>query len=389
MVTKTIPLEYLAYHLGPKAIQHFDKGTKFLNYTGREYPANSRLPILRLGVFGSAFDSEQAGALDDRRIENVHKKEPEPKLLYAAKETGKELAKQNQVIVTGACGGIPYEVIKAAKAYRPSTLVIGISPAPNEEAHLKKDMPIAFHDWIFYAGANENKVGQLLVELGILADYDAFSFTDRDNRNIDLINGAAFIAGGSGTGHELMGLWEAGKTGGLIEALGGVSGAMPPILEEIKRYKSTGASYISESNPRILVQRLVTQTRLGMLARGEYRIGSVWIYRSKNQEVYIHVKEFELNSNQKKVPDVTSPLKHGELRPEYALITTNHKGLEGMIKGFGLVSTNERLFDGNLYEAAPRQLKRLRKSLHAVGATSPNAIGLIEHVRASERPKAA
>lgn len=385
MIPRPIDLERLAYHLGPKAIQHFDKAAQFMDYNGRPYPTSARLPIVRLGVFGSAFDAELPHIMDDKRIENVHEKRPAPALLYAAQQAGRELAKQGQVIVTGACRGLPYEVIKAAKAYRPSTFVIGVSPAPSEASHIEKEMPIELHDWMFYSGAIENKIGQALVELGIMPAYDPFSFSDRDNRNIDLINGAAFFSGGSGSAHELMGSWESGKINGLLFGFGGISGRISPILDEVIAYKNTGASYFEERNPRVMVQRLVAQTRVGMLSQGGYRVGTLWVYRNRGQEVYIHVKEFELNQTKKNVPDVTSPIRHRELRPEYALITRNSGSVDAMVRGFASGPINERSIDGELYGVDPRRLKHLRKSLHAVGTTSPDAIAIIEHVRSKER----
>ena len=384
MVPRAISLEYLAYHLCPKAIQHFDIGTQFLDYSRRPYPTSTGLQVVRLGIFGSAFDSELPGIMDDRRIGNVQKG-PSTALLYAAQQAGRELAKQSQVIVTGACGGLPYEVVKAAKAYRPGTFVVGVSPAPNEAAHIGERMPIEFHDWIFYSGAMENKVGQALVKLGIMPAYNSFSFNDRDNRNIDLINGAAFFSGGSGSAHELMGSWESGKINGLLFRHGGISGKISPVLDEIMAYKDTGASYFEERNPRVMIQRLVAQTRVSMLSQGGYKIGAVWVYRAKGKEVYIHVKEFELNPNNKAVPDVTSPVRHRELKPEYELVTTNSGIVDTMVRGFGSGPVNEKSIKGDLYEVDPRRLTHLRKSLHVVGTTSPDAIGIIEHVRAKDR----
>ncbi len=385
MTPKPIPLEHLAYYLGPKAIQHFDRGTQFLNYTGREFPPRGRFPPLKIGIFGSAYDSVQPGILDDRRVEEIYKK-PEPRALQIARELGREISKQDQVIVTGGCGGLPYEVIKAAKDYRPKTLVIGISPAPNEEGHLARNMPIRLHDWMFYSGTNENKVGQLLVELGILKEYDAFSFNDRDNRNIEVIDGAIFVLGGSGSGLELMGLWEEGKTAGLVKGLGGVSGTITPTLDEIIKYKNTGASYMAETNPRVLVQRLITQTRLKTISQGNFKVGSVWVYRANGKEIYLNVRDYEVNPNERKIPDVTAPLQHPAFMPEYSLVTKNYDRVaEDLVRGFGMMPINERTIDGELFEANPINLRRLRKSLHAVGTKSPDAIGLIEHVRAKDR----
>ena len=74
LVPEEISIEELVESLGPKAIMHFDRGTRFLNYTHRSYPepATDNTPIVRIGVFGSAFERARTNIFDDKRIEHLH-----------------------------------------------------------------------------------------------------------------------------------------------------------------------------------------------------------------------------------------------------------------------------------------------------------------------------
>ncbi len=379
-----VPLEEVVHHIG-KSIMHFDKDTRFVSYSGRAYPNPDWPPVVRIGVFGSAYDSEQIRELDDRRLENLVEKKPKENIIKTASEIGKELARQGQPIVTGACGGLPYEVLKAAKKYDPNIFVIGISPASGEQAHREKGMPVELHDWVFYSGGLRNKLGYLMMSKGIIKNFDGFSFNDRDNRNVDVADGSITIGGGSGSGHENFGVWEQGKTVGLAKGTGLFADLIPPVFEGIMSYKNTGALYIHESSPRVLVQRVIAQSRAVKVARGGDRIGSVWLYRANGNEVYVHVMEHQIDPEKKKIPDVTLPILNGAFMPQTSVLAINYGSLaDRIVSGFDLRPSNERNVDGEIFEAHIKDLRSMRKTMHVVGKTSPNSLGLIEHVRRGE-----
>ena len=71
--------------------------------------------------------------------------------LELAEEVGREIIRQNGVLVTGATSGIPYWAAKGAK--EEGGISIGLSPAASELAHVKAyKLPTDYFDLIIYTG---------------------------------------------------------------------------------------------------------------------------------------------------------------------------------------------------------------------------------------------
>ncbi len=71
--------------------------------------------------------------------------------LEKAEQFGQAVAKKGLILITGVTTGIPYWTAKGAK--EAGGIVIGISPAANENDHIKKyQLPIDYHDFIIYTG---------------------------------------------------------------------------------------------------------------------------------------------------------------------------------------------------------------------------------------------
>jgi len=74
-----------------------------------------------------------------------------PGVLEKAKELGKEIARQNAILVTGATSGFPLWAAKGAK--KKGGFCIGVSPASSEKEHIEKyKLPTEYMDAIFYTG---------------------------------------------------------------------------------------------------------------------------------------------------------------------------------------------------------------------------------------------
>jgi len=70
-------------------------------------------------------------------------------ITYLSYEIGKTLAENDVVVLTGATTGAPFWA--AMGAYKNNGFVIGISPAINEEDHIKNfNLPTDYHHLIFY-----------------------------------------------------------------------------------------------------------------------------------------------------------------------------------------------------------------------------------------------
>ena len=82
--------------------------------------------------------------------------------LELAKEVGREIVRQNGIVVTGATTGIPYFAAIGAK--EEGGISLGISPAASEIAHVKSyKLPIDYYDLIIYTGFEYSGRNLLLI----------------------------------------------------------------------------------------------------------------------------------------------------------------------------------------------------------------------------------
>jgi uncharacterized protein (TIGR00725 family) len=121
--------------------------------------------------------------------------------LELSKELGRQIIKQNGILVTGATTGIPYWAAIGAK--EENGIVIGLSPAVSEKSHLRKyRLPIDFHDLIIYTGFKYSGRNLLLtrssdaiiVVCGRIGTLNEFSIAFEDERPIGVLVGSGGTA---------------------------------------------------------------------------------------------------------------------------------------------------------------------------------------------------
>jgi uncharacterized protein (TIGR00725 family) len=121
--------------------------------------------------------------------------------LEKAEELGRIIAKHNMVLVTGATTGAPYWAAKGAK--EAGGIVIGISPAASEAAHLKTyHLPIDYHDLIIYTGFEYSGRNLLLTRssdaiitlCGRMGTLNEFTIAFEDNKPVGVLEGSGGIA---------------------------------------------------------------------------------------------------------------------------------------------------------------------------------------------------
>lgn len=145
---------------------------------------------------------------------------------------GKELARQNCNLVTGATTGVPYLVAKEFK--KAGGFNIGFSPAISESAHLRTyKLPIDVFDVMIYTGA------------------------DYVGRNIIMTkaaDGVIIVCGRMGTLHEFVTAFELKKPVGVLEGTGGTADKIRGVAAGPHRgiWK-----VIYEKDPRRLVEKLL------------------------------------------------------------------------------------------------------------------------------------
>ncbi len=152
--------------------------------------------------------------------------------LEIARETGKEIIRQNGVLLTGATIGIPYWAARGAK--EEGGISIGVSPAATEKAHVKTyHLPTDYFDLIIYTGFDYSGRNLLLT------------------RSADAI---IVICGRMGTLNEFTIAYEDAKPIGVLEGTGGTADM---IREIVARSHRGPGKIVYDSNPKRLLEKLL------------------------------------------------------------------------------------------------------------------------------------
>ncbi|MDP2934756.1 MAG: hypothetical protein Q8N59_03270 [bacterium] len=152
--------------------------------------------------------------------------------LGKAEETGREIIRQNGILVTGATSGIPYWAAIGAK--EEGGTVIGLSPAASEIAHLKTyRLPIDFHDLIIYTG---------------------FEYAGRNLLLTRSSDGTIVICGRIGTLNEFTIAFEDKKPVGVLVGTGGTADMIKSIVKNSHRGPG---KIVYDSDPKKLVSKLI------------------------------------------------------------------------------------------------------------------------------------
>lgn len=153
-------------------------------------------------------------------------------VLEKAEETGREIIRQNGILVTGATSGIPYWAAIGAK--EEGGTVIGLSPAASEIAHLKTyRLPIDFHDLIIYTG---------------------FEYAGRNLLLTRSSDGTIVICGRIGTLNEFTIAFEDKKPVGVLVGTGGTADMIKSIVKNSHRGPG---KIVYDSDPKKLVSKLI------------------------------------------------------------------------------------------------------------------------------------
>lgn len=155
-------------------------------------------------------------------------------------EIGKELAKNDAWVLTGAGNGYPYEAAKGA--FSSNGKVLGISPAQDEEEHTGKySFPIGSFTKIEYT------------DLGI------------PGRNLPLVeeaNAIIIISGQIGSLNEFTIAFQNAKVIGILKDSGGISGMMEEIAEICDK-KGEKEKVVYSEDPKMLVKKVVEKLNVG------------------------------------------------------------------------------------------------------------------------------
>ncbi|MFA5173201.1 MAG: hypothetical protein WC435_02275 [Candidatus Paceibacterota bacterium] len=149
-----------------------------------------------------------------------------------SEELGRVLAEKDIITITGATTGAPYWVAKAAKTS--GGIVVGMSPASSEAAHLKSyRLPVDYHDFIVYTG---------------------FDYAGRNLLLTRSADAVVIICGRIGTLNEFTIAFEDDKPIGVLTGTGGIAEELQDIVKKANRGPG---KVIYDSDPKRLVEKLV------------------------------------------------------------------------------------------------------------------------------------
>lgn len=156
-----------------------------------------------------------------------------PDVLERTKELGKEIVKNNCVLLTGATTGAPYWAAIGAK--EEDGISIGISPAKNKNEHiLHYKLPTDYFDLIIYTGFDYSGRNLLLT------------------RSADAV---IFSCGRMGTLNEFTIAFEDHKPIGILTQTGGTTEWIDEIIRDSHRGEETKVVY--DSDPGELVKKVL------------------------------------------------------------------------------------------------------------------------------------
>lgn len=152
--------------------------------------------------------------------------------LAKAKELGREIVRQNGVLVTGATTGVPHWSAIGAK--EEGGISLGISPAASEKAHIRSyRLPVDYYDLIMYTG---------------------FEYSGRNLLLTRSSDAVIVVCGRIGTLNEFTIAFEDNKPIGILTGTGGTADMIKDIIE--RSHKGSG-KVVFDSNPKNLVEKVI------------------------------------------------------------------------------------------------------------------------------------
>jgi predicted Rossmann-fold nucleotide-binding protein len=180
----------------------------------------------KIGIFGSA-----AGDLTN--------------IIPIARELGDCLSKQDVVLITGACNGLPYEVVSTAA--QKGSEIWGFSQSANKADQEKT----VHHDTEIYT-----KLFYVPKDYAFINDL----FVSRKYRNVSSTahcDAGIIISGRWGSLNEFTNLYDMGKVIGVLTGTGGVADELETLNKKI--HKPGKAIVIFDKDPNKLVEEILEQ----------------------------------------------------------------------------------------------------------------------------------
>ncbi len=149
------------------------------------------------------------------------------------KEVGREIARQDCIMINGACPGLPHYAAEGAE--EEGGFVLGVSPAFSLKEHVDDyKSPNEFYDIVIFS---------------------AMGFMERDILNIRSSDGLVFLGGGIGTINEFTVAFEEGKPMAVLKGSGGVADHILEIINFTDR--QVPPNLLITEDPKELISGLI------------------------------------------------------------------------------------------------------------------------------------
>lgn len=158
------------------------------------------------------------------------------KIKELAKETGREIARQDCILLTGATTGVPYYAAQGFKEIENNgrTVSIGFSPASSQKEH--------------------ERVYRLPTDQFDLIVYTGFDYVGRNLILTKAADGVVIVCGRTGTLNEFTIAFENRMPIGVLEGSGGIADFIKEILRRGYRPKK---KIVYDKDPKKLIQKLI------------------------------------------------------------------------------------------------------------------------------------
>ena len=168
--------------------------------------------------------------------------------LRKSEEIGREIVRQNGILITGATTGAPHAAAKGAKEEKGFS--IGISPAASYRAHVKTyKLPTDYFDFIIYSG---------------------FHYSGRNLILTKSADAVIVICGGFGTLNEFTIALEDNKPIGVLVGTCGVTDQIAGLLGSIDDpHRHGSGKVIFSADPKELVEKLTKLIDKEMAGNGD------------------------------------------------------------------------------------------------------------------------
>ncbi len=168
-----------------------------------------------------------------------------------AREIGREIARRGHTLVTGACGGYPYDAVVGA--YKAGGRCIGFSPTTDEKSHRELGMPVdGFSKIIYITDVFEFKpqyVEMLKIDETVCRKY-------RNVSSAAFSDAAVIIGGRTGTMNEFTDVYDFGRNIGILEDSGGITyRAIKTLL--VDTGKASRSKIVTDRDPIKLLDKLL------------------------------------------------------------------------------------------------------------------------------------